>query len=73
MDNDQLLSQVEAAELLGISPSTMNGWRVQGRGPAFVRLTARCVRYRISDLERWVDAQRVVGPEAKRVEHATNS
>lgn len=73
MDHDRLLTQEEAAEFLGVSPSTMNGWRVQGRGPAIVRLSARCVRYRYGDLLTYIAANRHLGPEAKRLEQLANS
>lgn len=68
MTDQRLLCEKEAAQVLGVAPSTLNFWRVQGRGPAFIRLSARCVRYRISDLAQYVESQRVVGPEARRLE-----
>jgi hypothetical protein len=43
-----------AAARLGVSVETMRTWRKQNRGPRFRRLE-RCVRYRISDLEAFVD------------------
>jgi DNA-binding transcriptional regulator YdaS (Cro superfamily) len=65
----KLLTQGEAAELLGVSPSTLNCWRAQRRGPAFVRLsTRRCVRYKPEDLRRWIEAHRIVPPDAANVE-----
>ena len=72
MDNDRLLTQEEAADILGVSPSTMNGWRVQGRGPAIVRLSARCVRYRYGDVLAYIAANRHMGAEAKRIEQLAN-
>ena len=66
MDIDALLNQNEAAELLGVAPATLNFWRASGRGPAFVRISKRCVRYRCEDLQKWVDSQRVLGAEARR-------
>ena len=32
-------------------------WRQRGGGPAFVRVSARCVRYRVADLEAWAAAR----------------
>ena len=73
MTLDRLLNQEQAAELLGISPSTVNSWRVQGRGPAFVRISTRCVRYRYEDLIQYIESKRFAGAEAQRIEqHATN-
>ena len=73
MHTDPLVDQIEAAELLGVSPSTMNGWRNTGRGPAYVALSSRCVRYKISDLQRYVASKRQVGAEAKRIDQYTTS
>jgi predicted DNA-binding transcriptional regulator AlpA len=45
-----------AAKLLGISESHLYGLKRTGRfGPAPIRL-GRCCRYRVRELEAWVDA-----------------
>jgi len=51
-----LLSEKKAAELLGFSRRTLQGWRSDG-GPGlpFVRISKGCVRYRRSDIEAWVE------------------
>ncbi|HEY0113057.1 MAG TPA: helix-turn-helix domain-containing protein [Allosphingosinicella sp.] len=43
----------EAASRLGLSASTLNKWRTQGRGPKFVKL-GRAVCYRPADLDAWL-------------------
>lgn len=48
-----LLTQREGAAFLGVSPRTLEGWRVRGGGPRFVRL-GRAVRYRRADLEEYM-------------------
>lgn len=55
---DRLLSEVEAAQLLGLSPHTLNRWRVARKGPPFIKIGARVVKYRLSDLTTWVESQR---------------
>lgn len=52
-----LLRENEAAELLALTPRALQAWRLQGRGPQFVKISARAVRYRPEDLEQWIDAQ----------------
>lgn len=42
-----------AARMLGLRPITLTVWRSQGRGPKFVRVSPRCVMYRVKDLEEW--------------------
>lgn len=50
-----LITTVEAARRLGLHPTTLGTWRVEGRGPKYVKLGARKVRYRESDIEDWLD------------------
>jgi excisionase family DNA binding protein len=51
-----LLTVQEVARILRCSVSSLNKWRVSGRGPRFVRVGSR-VRYRINDVATWVAAQ----------------
>jgi hypothetical protein len=49
-----LLTPDDAAAYLGIATKTLENWRsTRDRkiGPAFIRISHRCVRYRESDLE----------------------
>jgi excisionase family DNA binding protein len=63
----QLLDQREAARLLRLSERTLERLRLIGGGPCFVKC-GRSVRYRQSDLERWID-QRVVANTSQEVSH----
>lgn len=53
----RLLSTAEAAEFLGVSRRTLEDWRRNGRGPKFVALSRNAVRYRLIDLEAWVESR----------------
>ena len=53
------LSTREAAAWLGLSPRTLDRYRVSGEGPAFHRFGSR-VRYLVTDLETWAAARRRV-------------
>ena len=64
MEYDRLVNEVEAAARLRVSPRTLQAWRQEGKGPEFVRFSARCIRYRVSALDRFV-RERVEAPEAK--------
>ena len=44
-DPDALLRPVDAAALLGFTKRALEAWRHRGGGPAFVRVSARAVRY----------------------------
>lgn len=54
-----LLKTREAAELLGVHPSTLEHWRSTGRGPRYIQMTQRSVRYDRADLFAWLRAQKV--------------
>ena len=52
---EALMSEGDAAKALALSPRTMEGKRLRGDGPPFVKLGGR-VLYRPSDLAAWVEA-----------------
>ncbi len=47
----------DAAELLGVSVRVLEKWRREGGGPPFLRISRRCVRYRLKDIELWQEEQ----------------
>lgn len=53
---DRLIIEKEAAEFLGYTVRALQNWRVRGGGPAFVKVSARSIRYRRRDLMAWADA-----------------
>jgi len=53
-DSNSLLTPKEAAEFLGLPESTLAQWRSQRRGPVYVKLESRLVRYRRSDLDVYI-------------------
>lgn len=54
---DALLTLREVAAWLGVSEATLHSWRYRGEGPAGFRLNKGRVRYRRSDVERWLAEQ----------------
>ncbi len=57
--NKTLLTCREAAEFLGVPIGTLAQWRSQRRGPPYIKLEGRLVRYRGSELEKWLERQTV--------------
>lgn len=51
---ERLLTPIQAADFLSLSPRWLELKRYQGDGPPFVRVSSRCIRYRLSDIEEWV-------------------
>jgi predicted DNA-binding transcriptional regulator AlpA len=56
-ERSPLLDEAGAASYLKISRKTMEGWRLRGGGPPYVRISHRCVRYRPEDLDAWLEAR----------------
>jgi predicted DNA-binding transcriptional regulator AlpA len=56
MNENTLLKDTDAAEVLGCSVSWIRQLRVRGDGPSFVKV-GRLVRYRLIDLQTWINAR----------------
>ena len=52
-ENKLLLTEAEAARLIGLTPRFLQERRYKGGGPAFVAISRTCIRYRLSDIEIW--------------------
>lgn len=63
---DPLLSVEDLSEYLGVPVTTIYDWRVDGKGPCGVRI-GRHVRFAVSDVLAWVEAQR----ESRPGEHSS--
>jgi hypothetical protein len=55
----RLLSQEEAAVVIGVKPPTLAMWRHQGKGPRFLKIGRSCF-YRPGDIQTWLDEQCIV-------------
>lgn len=64
-----LLDTRSTAKMLGIQPRTLEAWRTRGHGPPFVTLSPRCVRYRLRDVERWLEARTATATYKRFSEH----
>lgn len=51
------IDEEEAGKYLGLKKPTMQKWRQTGAGPKYIRISARCVRYRRIDLREWEEAR----------------
>lgn len=52
---DAPIDEAEAANFLKLSTRTLQAYRYAGGGPVFIRISARCIRYRRADLKKWID------------------
>lgn len=53
-----LESTEQLAERKGLAPFTLRKWRHEGRGPEFIRVSARCIRYDPDIADAWFEARR---------------
>ena len=52
-----LINEKAAGDFLDLTSRTMQAMRQRGGGPRFVRISARCVKYRRVDLKSYADAR----------------
>lgn len=50
-----LLTSEDTAHEIGVTVTTLATWRHQGKGPKFVRIHGRTIRYRRVDIVAWVN------------------
>lgn len=55
--SNKLLTTVEAAKFLGVSKAFLERDRWAGARVQFVKVGSRAVRYRLSDLESYIEKQ----------------
>lgn len=54
-----LVDEREAASILCYSVRALQNWRHRGGGPDFVKVSARSIRYRRTDLDIWINSRTV--------------
>jgi excisionase family DNA binding protein len=52
----QLIDTNKAAEYLDVKPNTLEGWRIQGKGPSYKKI-GRLVRYTTDELDAYIANQ----------------
>jgi predicted DNA-binding transcriptional regulator AlpA len=55
--DDPFVDERTAASVLGLSPRTLQKYRVVGGGPRYSKLGPKSVRYRLSEVNAWADAR----------------
>ena len=65
--SDKLINTQQLSEMLQIQPSTINKARVMRTGIPFVKIN-RSVRYKLSDIQDYLDSNRVDTASAKESE-----
>ena len=52
---NRFVTEAGAAALLGVSHMTLRRMDLRGEGPPRLKLSDRMVRYRLADIEAWVE------------------
>lgn len=53
----EVLTVKEAAEYLKLGKPTLDRYRVLGGGPRFAKISGGAVRYRLADLDSWLESK----------------
>ena len=53
----ELLTPEQAGQILSMSSHSLAQMRYVGNGPAYVKISAKTIRYRRTDLEAWLQAR----------------
>lgn len=56
---DGLVDEKVVAEYLGVSLGTVRRWRVDKKGPVYFKFGYRIVRYRVADVQAYLQARQV--------------
>lgn len=59
-EKDTLMSEEEAAKVIGVSKRTLQRWRCKGIGPVYRQITKKCIRYRRGDLVEFLSGKIIV-------------
>ena len=65
-----LLTEQEVAKQLRVSLAALRRWRLEGRGPRFIKVSA-LVRYRSEELEQWLASQPTGGARERQTPSRT--
>ncbi|SDB60987.1 transcriptional regulator, AlpA family [Desulfonatronum thiosulfatophilum] len=53
------VNESQAAIMLGLSIKTLQAWRFQRKGPPYVKLESKSIRYCVDDLKSWIADQKI--------------
>jgi prophage regulatory protein len=56
-NTDHMLTRREVESMICVSCATIYRWVQEGTFPGPVKFTARCVRWRQSEVQNWIDSR----------------
>ena len=58
-EQSQTLPPDQAAAIIGVDKRTLDNWRSLGRGPAYIKVSKRLIRYLLDDVVAYRDGKRI--------------
>ena len=55
---DVRLSPEQLADMWGITTSQLYKMRLNGSGPPFIKISRKCIVYRLADVEAWENSRK---------------
>ncbi len=55
----RMINEKDAADYIGYTERALQGWRLKGGGPKFIRVSGRSIRYRRLELNEWANSKLV--------------
>ncbi len=49
-----LLTQEQTCEFLGVTKSTLASWRCSGKGPKYIKISRRSIKYPVDELHEFL-------------------
>jgi predicted DNA-binding transcriptional regulator AlpA len=59
MEAQKLVDDTEASAILGVARQTLRNWRNLRKGPRYIKIGARIVRYNVDDLREFIRKQTI--------------
>jgi hypothetical protein len=56
LPKQNLLNEMQVAEVLAVTISAVRGWRLRGGGPRYIKI-GKLVRYRPADLDAYIESR----------------
>lgn len=56
-ESDKLINEQTAADILGVTRQCMSQWRYTGKGPRYVQVSKKCIRYRMKELNEYIESR----------------
>jgi len=54
-NEEMLFTEKQAAEFLGLTRQCLSNWRYTGKGPMYVEISKKCIRYKKSEIIKFIE------------------